>query len=127
MRDQLAKIKHLGSAKGGTEHFIHQRVTAVFMVPLLIWFVVTVVLFVQQDANNLPWFMTSPPTIIGAILFILVSFYHAWLGLRVVIEDYIHCNALKIAALLTMYAVIITTVIAGLVAVFSIYILLRVS
>ncbi len=127
IRTPLAKVKRLGSARSGTDHFIHQRVTAIFMVPLLIWFVVTIILFVRQDETSLPWFMTSPATVIGAILFILIAFYHASLGLRMIIEDYVHCHALKIAALLLMYATIITTVVAGLIAVFSIYILLRIS
>lgn len=127
IRTPLAKVKHLGSAKSGTGHFIHQTVTSIFMVPLLIWFVVVVILFVQKEQAELPWFITSPFIIVGAILFILNSFYHSALGLQMIIEDYVHNHALKFTALILMYGIIITTVVAGLVAVFSIYILLRVS
>ena len=127
IRTPLAKVKHLGSAKNGTNHFIAQTVTSIFMIPLLIWFAVVVILFVQKNASELPWFITSPFIIVGAILFIINAFYHSALGLRMVIEDYIHSHALKMTALLLMYGIIITTVVAGLVAVFSIYILLRVS
>lgn len=127
IRTPLAKVKHLGSAKNGTGHFIAQTVTSIFMIPLLIWFAVVVILFVQKNATELPWFITSPFIIVGAILFIMNAFYHSALGLRMIIEDYIHSHALKTTALLLMYGIIITTVVAGLVAVFSIYILLRVS
>ncbi len=127
IKTPLAKVKHLGSAKSGTSHFIWQTVTSIFMVPLLIWFVVVIVLFLQKDSSELPWFITSPFVVIGAILFILNSFYHSALGLKMVIEDYIHNHAVKVAMLLIMYASIVTTVVAGLVAVLTIYILLRVG
>ncbi|MDF3046887.1 MAG: succinate dehydrogenase, cytochrome b subunit [Candidatus Midichloriaceae bacterium] len=127
MRTPLAKVKNLGAAKSGTDDFIKQTVTAIFMVPLLIWFVVVIILFIKKDIAELPWFITSPYIIIGAILFILNAFYHAALGLKMVITDYIQYHALRSAALLLMYATIITTVVAGLVAVFSVYILLRIG
>jgi succinate dehydrogenase / fumarate reductase membrane anchor subunit len=124
----LAKVKHLGPAgHHATDHHIKQRVTAIFMIPLAIWFVVTVVCFIQKNMEDLPWFITSPVTIIGAVLFVLNAFYHASLGLRMVIEDYVHCKSLRIASLLVMYGFVITTVVAGLVAIFSIYILLRIG
>lgn len=123
----LARVKNLGASGHGTDHHIKQRVTAIFMVPLAIWFVVTVVLFIQKPMEELPWFITSPYTIIGAMLFMLNAFYHASLGLRMVIEDYVHCRAWRIASLLLMYGFIITTVVAGIIAVFSIYILLRIG
>lgn len=116
--------KH-GSAKSGTGHFIKQRITAIFMIPLALWFVFTVLMLAHTPITDLPWFITSPITIIGALLFIVNMMWHASLGLQMIIEDYIHCKALKYTALLLMFGfnVVITT--AGLVSVFTIYILSR--
>lgn len=121
------KAKFLGPGKGGTSHHIHQRVTAIFMVPLLMWFVATIILFLQKPPSEIPWFLTSPVTIIGSVLFILNAFYHASLGLKIVIGDYVHSHYLKVVMILLMYATIIVTVVAGLIAIFTIYILLRIN
>lgn len=119
------QVNKQGSAKSGTRHFIKQRITAIFMIPLALWFVFTVLMLAYTPITDLPWFITSPITIIGALLFIVNMMWHASLGLQMIIEDYVHCKALKYTALLLMFGfnVVITT--AGLVSVFTIYILSR--
>lgn len=123
----LAKVKHFGSAHSGTVHHMRQRITAVFMVPLLIWFIVTVVLMLKKPITELPWFLTSPLTIIGAVLFIINALYHGMLGIQMVIEDYVSCKKLKMASLILLYGVTMTTIVAAVIATFTIYILLRIS
>lgn len=119
------QVNKQASAKSGTSHFIRQRITAIFMVPLALWFVYTVLMLAYVPVTDLPWFVTSPVTIIGAVLFITNVMWHATLGLQMIIEDYIHCKALKYTALLLMLGFNIVTTTAGLVSVFTIYMLSR--
>lgn len=126
MRSPLAKVKHLGSAKNGTSTHIMQRATAVFLVPLLIWFVVTSIMIFRTPIDNLPWFLTSPVTIVGAVLFIGCSLYHGAIGMQIVIEDYIHSTLMKQLALLVLWGFVITTIVAGFITVLTVYILLRI-
>lgn len=127
LKTPISIVKHLGSAKSGTTHHIHQRVTALFLIPLMIWFVVTVIMFMQKNVDELPWFITSATSIVGACLFVMITLYHGTLGIRMVIEDYIHCKALKSALLIGLYGLVITTIVAGLVAILTINFSIRIG
>lgn len=119
LRTPLANAKGMGSAKEGTSHFIYQRVTAIALVPLSIWFVFSILSFVvSDDSSKLAAWLYSGFNA-GATIFLLVAlFYHAKLGVQVVIEDYLHCTCLKLSALLAntffMYGAAIISVIAVL-------------
>ena len=103
LRTPLAKAKGMGSAKEGTGHFIHQRVTAIALVPLTIWFVFSIISFVvSDDSSKLAAWLYSGFNA-GATIFMLIAlFYHAKLGLQVVIEDYVHVEIVKVLALAAM-------------------------
>jgi succinate dehydrogenase / fumarate reductase, membrane anchor subunit len=126
VRNPLAKVKHLGSAKSGTEHFVHQRLTAVFMIPLMIWFVLTALCFYTKPMDEIPLMVTSPLNIIASILFIGVFLYHASIGIRVVLEDYVHCKMLLNLSLGVLYLVCWLSLIAGVCSVLSIHLLTRI-
>jgi len=92
----LAKARGLGSAKTGTHHWWMQRITAVALIPLSFW----LILFVQQLFNvsyiEIKQWLSSPVNLTFLLTWSFVSFYHAALGLQVVIEDYLSPEWLKI-------------------------------
>ena len=96
---QMSK-KNLGSAKHGTNHWWHQRVTAIALTFLCIWFIVSITLLTgaeYQDAYN--WL--KQPLVTGlSLLTIVFTLYHLNLGLQVIIEDYIHTEITKIITLM---------------------------
>ena len=90
MQNPLSRVRGLGSARQGTEHWWVQRLTAVALVPLLVWYVVSLVSLVGADHDTVVEWMQSPFVAIASVLLILAAFHHAQLGMQVVIEDYVH-------------------------------------
>lgn len=84
----LSKVKGLGSAKEGSEHWLKQRITAAALIPLIIWFVFSLVKISDAKAS-LVSMISSPLGAIFLSFFVCTSLYHGYMGLRVVIEDYI--------------------------------------
>ena len=107
----------LGSAKEGVEHWWRQRVTAIALVPLALWFVVTVIALVGADRQALVAWMHNPMAAVLMILLIVATFYHLALGLQVVIEDYVHGEGLKTATLVAMRFLCVVFVARGVLAV----------
>ncbi len=99
-RTALGKVRGLGSAKDGTHHWWVQRLTSVALVPLTLWFVASVVSLVGADHATVAAWVASPVAAVLLVLLIAVTFHHAQLGLQVVIEDYVHTEALKIAGII---------------------------
>jgi succinate dehydrogenase / fumarate reductase membrane anchor subunit len=99
LRSPLGRVRGLGSAKSGTEHFWAQRVTAVALIPLTLWFVFSVMSLGGADHAAASAWMQSPVNAVLLLLLIVATFHHMQLGMQVVIEDYIHVEALKIGAL----------------------------
>ncbi|HEX3485960.1 MAG TPA: succinate dehydrogenase, hydrophobic membrane anchor protein [Micropepsaceae bacterium] len=100
LRTPLAKIEGLGSAKAGTLHFWHQRMTAVALVPLSIWFAASALAYVGADQGAVATYFAEPLNAVPMFLFIIASTYHMSLGMQIIIEDYIHQEGQKIAALM---------------------------
>jgi succinate dehydrogenase / fumarate reductase membrane anchor subunit len=100
MRTPLAKVEGLGSARAGTAHFWHQRMTAVALVPLSIWFVASALAYVGAEQGAVAAYFAEPINAVPMFLFIVASSYHMSLGVQVVIEDYIHQEGPKIALLM---------------------------
>ena len=100
LRTPLAKARGLGSAKDGTHHFWLQRLTAVALIPLTIWFALSIAsLATAEQAEVLAW-MKSPLSATLMLSFIMAGFWHMKLGLQVVIEDYVHTESTKITCLI---------------------------
>lgn len=100
LRSPLARVRGLGSAKEGTHHWWAQRLTALALVPLTIWFVISVIAMTGSDhAAAAAWVGSLWPAAL-LILTIVMTFHHGQLGLQVVIEDYVHNEALKLAMIL---------------------------
>ena len=120
MRSPLGRIRGLGSAKDGTGHWWAQRVTALALVPLVVWFVVSVIGIAGAGYLEFIEWLSSPSVAAMMILLIDATFHHAQLGLQVVIEDYVHDEAMKIPAILVMKAVAILLGLIGVLAVLKI-------
>ena len=89
LRTPLSQVKGLGSAKEGTGHFWVQRLTAIGLVPLVLWLSFSIAALPGMDYVSIREWISSPFTSIMLILFLIAGFYHAKLGLQTVIEDYI--------------------------------------
>jgi succinate dehydrogenase / fumarate reductase membrane anchor subunit len=96
LRSPLAKVRGLGSAKDGTAHWWAQRVTAVALVPLSLWFVASVVANAGADHVTAVTWLAHPFVAIVMVLLIVATFHHAQLGMQVVIEDYVHAEWARI-------------------------------
>lgn len=95
MKTPLARARGLGSAKEGAEHWMSQRITAIANIPLVIWFVFSVVSLRGANHAEFTSWLAEPVNAVLAILFIISTFYHAVLGSQVVVEDYIHSEWFK--------------------------------
>jgi succinate dehydrogenase / fumarate reductase, membrane anchor subunit len=120
LRSPLGRVKGLGSAKEGAEHWWVQRVTAVALVPLSLWFVGSVIALAGAPHAELVAWLGSPLAAILMLLLIGATFYHAALGIQVVVEDYVHAEGVKIAALLLNKLVCLALAVAGIFAVLKI-------
>jgi succinate dehydrogenase / fumarate reductase membrane anchor subunit len=101
MSTPLARVRGLGSAKSGTEHFWRQRLTAVANVPLTIAFVLIVVALLGRNHAAAAQILGSPLVTIVMLLFIVSITIHMRIGMQVIIEDYVHDEPRKLALLMT--------------------------
>ena len=120
MRSPLGRARGLGSAKSGTQHWWAQRLTALALVPLTIWFVIAMVAATGSDYASARVFIGNPLTAVLLILLIVATFHHAQLGLQVVIEDYVHTTPVEIALLLIIKGAAVVLALAAIFAVLSV-------
>ncbi|MBN6148895.1 succinate dehydrogenase, hydrophobic membrane anchor protein [Xanthomonas sp. AmX2] len=97
-RTPLKNVRGLGAAKTGTEHFVVQRLTATALVPLSIWFLIFVLSLIGSDYVAATEAVAKPWNAILLVGFLIASFWHAQLGMQVVLEDYVHTSLLALAA-----------------------------
>ncbi len=99
LRSPLSRVKGLGSAKDGTSHFWHQRLTSLLMVPLVLWIGFSLAAMPVDHATLTSWIQQTWITV-TLVLLIIVTFYHAQLGLQVIIEDYVSSHSRRMLILL---------------------------
>lgn len=118
LRTPLARVRYLGSAHKGTGHFWHQRLTSVANVPLTIAAIVIVLGLLRSNHAAVVQILGSTLVAITMLLFIISSVYHMWLGMQVIIEDYVQDDVWKLTALMlnTFFSFAV-----GLAAVFAIF------
>ncbi|HQT86157.1 MULTISPECIES: succinate dehydrogenase, hydrophobic membrane anchor protein [Acidiphilium] len=106
MRSPLGRARGMGSAKSGLGHWWAQRLTAMALLPLSLYFVLSVFLLEGADQAAMLRYMAEPWNGVLFIALIAALFYHLQLGLQVVIEDYIHSEARRLTAVLAMRAAV---------------------
>lgn len=95
LRSPLGRVRGLGSAKEGVHHWWQQRLTAIALVPLTLWFVISIIANVGASYDQMHEWLSSPGNATLLILMLVALFHHAQLGIQVVIEDYVHCAVMK--------------------------------
>lgn len=100
IRTPLGRARGLGSSKEGTHHWWMQRVSSIALVPLSLYWLCSLKHITDTDQMAFTAWLGQPVNGIAAILFIIAAFYHAMLGLQVIIEDYVHGEGMKLASLL---------------------------
>lgn len=100
-RSPLARAIGLGSAKTGSRRWLAERISAVALIPLTLWFVASVIAHTRSDYTDFISWLRTPLATICMILLLLALFHHSVLGLQVVIEDYVHSGA-KYAAVIAV-------------------------
>jgi succinate dehydrogenase / fumarate reductase membrane anchor subunit len=101
LRSPLARASGLGSAKEGAEHWWRERLTAVALVPLTLWFIASMIIHGGDDYIEFIAWLRTPFSTLMMVLLVVAVFHHSALGLQVIIEDYVH-SAAKIPGLITM-------------------------
>jgi succinate dehydrogenase / fumarate reductase membrane anchor subunit len=98
LQTPLKRARGLGSAKDGTHHFIVQRITALALIPLSIWVIALALALMHADFAHARAIVHHPFAAVWLAAFVIATFWHAQLGLQVVIEDYVHTRWLEISA-----------------------------
>jgi succinate dehydrogenase / fumarate reductase, membrane anchor subunit len=120
LQTPLARARGLGTAKKGVQHWWWQRLTAVVLVPLCLWFIGTIVTMQASDYSTVVNWIQSP-LVSGLWVFLIAALlYHAQLGLQVVIEDYVHSEWVKITALVVAQSLMVLLALTAVIAVLKI-------
>jgi succinate dehydrogenase / fumarate reductase membrane anchor subunit len=114
LRSPLGRVLGLGSAKEGVAHWWAQRVTAIALIPLSLWYVASLIALTGADHSQLVAWLHAPFPAMVTILLMVAMFYHMALGIQVVVEDYVHTEWVKMAALLLNNFVAVALAMTGI-------------
>ena len=120
LRTPLKRARGLGSAKDGTHHFIVQRITAIALVFLSIYVIGLVVSLIGGDYAAVRAAVANPCNAVLLIAFLIATFWHAQLGMQVIIEDYVHTPWLAITSQLAVIFICVLAALASVLAVIRI-------
>ncbi len=120
LRSALGKTRGLGSAKLGTEHFLIQRLSAILLIPLGIWFCFSIASIPQMDYANFVNWLSSPISTSLMILTVMMCYYHAYLGLQIVIEDYVSDHAVRFSVILAVQILSILMTVISIVSILKV-------
>ncbi|WP_397585533.1 succinate dehydrogenase, hydrophobic membrane anchor protein [Sphingorhabdus sp.] len=113
-RTNIGRVRGLGSAKHGGEHWLKQRLTAVGNVLLTTWFVLSLFMIPSFEHSALAHWLAQPLVAVPMILMIANIFSHVKLGLQVLIEDYVHDEGLKFASMTLLNFYVIASAVFGI-------------
>jgi succinate dehydrogenase / fumarate reductase membrane anchor subunit len=117
MRSPLGRARGLGAARAGASHWWAQRLTALALVPLTLWFLCGMIRMIGATRDDVAFWMAGPLPIVLMIVLVIATFHHLQLGLQVVIEDYVHNDALRIGSTLVVKAIAALLALACIIAV----------
>ena len=120
LRTPLSRARGLGSAKEGVHHFWAQRITAVALIPLVVWFAISLIMMSGADYAVVRAWIGSPAVMVLLVLTIVIGLHHAQLGIQVVIEDYVHNDGMKLALIVMMRFIAVFFGLAAIVAILRI-------
>ncbi len=120
MRSELGRARGMGSAKSGIAHWWAQRVTAVALVPLSLWFIYNLLALGTAPYEVVVAWVSGPVTLVLLLTLAGMTFYHMQLGLQVVIEDYVHDDAKRLIALLLVKGAAILLAVTSIVSILKI-------
>ena len=109
IRTPMGRVRGLGSARSGTQHFWQERLTAVAAIPLTSAFIAIVASVLGRNHAAVVQILGSPLVAILLLFFIVNSIYHMWLGMQAIIEDYVHHDVRKLSCLManTFFCVVV--------------------
>ena len=116
MRTDLGRVRGLGTAKEGVHHWWMQRLTAIALIPLTLWFIISIATLNNASYTETVNWLSIPLVSIFMILLVSATLYHALLGVQVVVEDYIHQEGLKFILLIGLKFIFL---VFGVAAIFS--------
>ena len=116
-RSQLARAQGLGAAKSGVPHWWAQRTTAIALLPLSLYFVISVLMLAGASRAQMMAFMAEPWNAVLYLCLIAALFYHLSLGLQVVIEDYVTNEAKRLGSIILVKGIIVFCALACAVSV----------
>ena len=118
LRTALGRVRGLGSAKEGPAHWWAQRLTGIALVPLAIWFVLSAIRLGGANHAVFKAWVADQTNAVLLVLLTVAMFHHAYLGVQVVIEDYVHTESRKIVSLVAARFVAIVAAVCCIMAVF---------
>jgi succinate dehydrogenase / fumarate reductase membrane anchor subunit len=121
LRTPLSKVKGLGSARSGTEHFMMQRVSALALVPLVIWFCLSLALLPNANYASIVTWLSSPFNAVLMVVTLIAGFYHGALGMQTIFEDYVSNHGKR------TIAIIISNLLLFFFAALAVYSVLKIS
>jgi succinate dehydrogenase / fumarate reductase membrane anchor subunit len=120
LRTPLARARGLGSARDGLHHWWAQRLTAIALIPLVVWFAISLVMLSGADYDIARAWIGSPLVMVLLILTISIGLHHGQLGIQVVIEDYVHGDGWKLALIVAVRFIAVVFGLAAVVAILRI-------
>ena len=119
-RTPLARARGLGSAKDGVGHWWAQRLTAIALIPLVVWFAISLVMLSGADYTVVRAWIGSPLVMMLLVLTISVGLHHGQLGMQVVIEDYVGSDGWKLALIVIVKFIAVLFGLGAIVAILRI-------
>jgi succinate dehydrogenase / fumarate reductase membrane anchor subunit len=120
LRSPLSRARGLGSARSGVHHWWAQRLTAIALIPLVVWFAVSLIMMSGADYLVVRAWVGSPVVMVLLTLTIVIGLHHGQLGLQVVIEDYVHSDGWKLALIVLVRFIAVFFGLAAIVAILRI-------
>ena len=120
LRTPLSRARGLGSAKRGVHHWWVQRITAVALIPLVVWFVISLIVMSGADYAVVRAWIGSPVVMVLLTLTIVIGLHHGQLGMQEVVEDYVHGEGMKLALIVLLRFIAVLFGLAAIVAILRI-------